>query len=279
MNILRKIFRVCYSIWQDHKQKISWKRQYCRCIEEELVESSHQSIDDLQIKNILILCPHADDEWIGCSSLISSDRYQVDVLYYSLYGYNQSEENKAIRDQEIRKCSTDHHFSLLTSSDITQILKDLLVSNKYDAVFSPSPIDWHWEHRYVFDTLVEVYTNLKASTRIFCYFISVPHVDAEGIYLSYFGEKEQRMKWLFFDQNYASQKMPIMRYMLQERLNVSESKKYAAEIFQELSDQRLRKIYNYIHQDHVVGFLNSLSKEINNIYQIRKICKHLRDEG
>ena len=87
------------------------------------------------------------------------------------------------------------------------------------------------------------------------------------------------MKWLFFDQNYASQKMPNMRYMLQERLNVSESKKYAAEIFQELSDQRLRKIYNYIHQDHVVGFLNSLSKEINNIYQIRKICKHLRDEG
>ena len=280
MNILRKIFRFCFALWQNNRQKICWKRQYVKCLQEELVATSHHSFEELSIKNILILCPHADDEWIGCSSLITSNRYKVDVLYYEFYGYDQSVENKTIRDHEIRKCSTIKNFSLHTSSDVSKMLEDLLLSNKYDAVFSPSPIDWHWEHRKVFDTLVNVFSGIRENIiiRIFLYFVSVPPSDDSRLFYYPLNKNGQIEKWAFFNQNYASQRMPNLRYMLQERLNVSGSKHYAAEVFLEISRYQIYKMHDFIHVESVRSVLDSLSKEIDNIYKIRKICKRLKYE-
>lgn len=68
-----------------------------------------------------------------------------------MYGYNQTNENKAIRDEEIKQCAEKWDFRLLDS--VQNTLEFLIISiqeRRYDMVFIPSPIDWHWEHRDVF---------------------------------------------------------------------------------------------------------------------------------
>lgn len=280
MNILKNFIRIYFSLWQNCKNKINWKRQYSKCVHEKLVQATDYRFENLKIKKILILCPHADDEWIGCSTLINSNEYSVDVLYYELYGYNRNTENIIIRDNEIKKCSRIKKYNLYTSSNVKQKLKDLLLSSQYDAVFSPSPIDWHWEHREVFGSLVTVLNCIKGyiDVKIFFYFISVPPCDSFRLYTHSLNKKAQIEKWTFFNNNYVSQKMPNLRYMLQERLNALNTEFYAAEVFQEISIEQVFKIDEYIHNQSVKIMLDSLSKDINDIYKIRKICKTLEYE-
>lgn len=280
MNILRVLFRKCFSIWQHTRQVISWKLQYSKCIKAGLVKGCHHSVQYFNLKKILILSPHADDEWIGCSSLITSGICEVDVLYYQLYGYNQSERNKSIRDHEILDCSKDNHYTLITSTNPSDKLKELLLSNNYDAVFSPSPIDWHWEHRYVFDTLAKVFSEIKdrLDINVFLYFISVPPIKYSNVYSSSYDKTYQVNKWSYFNKRYASQKMPNIRYKLQERLNAINSGQYAAELFEYLTEQKINELHKYIHLESSSSYLNTLSKEINDIYHIRQICKRLNHE-
>lgn len=278
MNLFRSLFRMCFALWQNYKQHYAWRRQFEQCIKEEIVEVSYKSFSELEVKKILILCPHADDEWIGCSSIISSSEYKTDVLYYNLYGYNQSIENKIVRDAEIKKCSLHYNFTLYSSNISENTIVKLLQSNCYDAVFVPSPIDWHWEHRLVFDNLVEgiLSLNSKINFQVFTYFISVPNIGSEEIYLSFLEIDKQKQKWKYFSENYISQNMPVLRYKLQERLNCAKCNNYAAEVFQKKSIKQILELYEYIHQEKNIYILNSLSKEITNIYGIRKQCKEFK---
>lgn len=280
MNILRTLLGKCFSIWQHTRQVLFWKLQYSKCIKEGLAQGPHQAIQDLNLKKILILCPHADDELIGCSTLITSELHKVDVLYYQLYGYNQCEKNKYTRDLEIQACSKDNHYTLITSTSPPDRLKELLLSGHYDAVFSPSPIDWHWEHRYVFDTLAKVFSEAKdrLNIKVFLYFISVPPIEYSNVYSSSYDKAYQANKWSYFNKCYASQKMPNYRYKLQERLNAINSGQYAAELFEHLTEKKIKELYKYIHLESSVSYLNTLSKEINDIYHIRQICKQLNHE-
>lgn len=282
MNVLRLLFRAGYARWQRCQLEKAWECQYKKC-REELASISllPKNLEELSLNRVLILCPHADDEWIGCCSVIDSGKYKVDVLYYRLYGYNKTEENKRVRDGEIAQCAADHGFTLLTSDCISETLKDLLLSRQYDAVFSPSPIDWHWEHRFVFNTLAEILSGSKTeiTARIFLYFISVPNSHENGLYISYLNKDEQRYKWEYFDKNYVSQKMPDKRYMLQEQLNANDDRvHHAAEVFQLLSIQQIEYLSRFIGKTENAIRLDLLKNEINDIYQIRMSSKMIYNE-
>lgn len=281
MNVLRLLFRAGYSRWQRYQQEKAWECQYKKC-KKELGSISLQpkTLEEFSLKRVLILCPHADDEWIGCSSVIDSGKYKVDVLYYRLYGYNKTEENKRVRDGEIAKCAADHKFTLLTSDCISETLKEMLLSRQYDAVFAPSPIDWHWEHRFVFNTLEEVLSgsNTEITARIFLYFISVPIFYEKGLYISYLDKDEQRNKWKYFDKNYISQKMPDKRYILQEQLNANDGVHHAAEVFLLLSIQQIECLSRFIGKKENAICLDLLKNEINDIFQIRTSSKMIYNE-
>lgn len=281
MNVLRLLYRTVYARWQRYKLEKAWEYQYKRC-REELITTSvpPTTLEDFSFKKVLILCPHADDEWIGCSSIIASGKYKVDVLYYQLYGYNKTEENKRVRDAEIAQCAVDHGFTLLTTERITETLRELVMSRQYDAVFVPSPIDWHWEHRFVFNTIAEIVLDLdtEISTQIFLYFISVPNNHENGVCISYLDKDMQHHKWDYFDKNYVSQKMPDKRYMLQEQLNVTDGTHHAAEVFQLLNKQQIECLSRFIGKTENTVRLDSLKNEINDIFRIRMYSKQIYHE-
>lgn len=278
MSFARQLFRICFAKWQYLMQTIAWSKQFRKCQQDTCFAKCVLPIDQLSFNRVLILCPHADDEWIGCSSIIKSCK--VDVLYYRLYGYNTNDDNRLVRDNEITQCSCDNDFAIFTSDSIINTLSELLSKNQYDAIFAPSPIDWHWEHRYVFDTLVEALSTVLdgKERQVFLYHISVPCVGADGIYAAYFDENVQRLKWRYFDSNYVSQKMPDKRYKLQERLNAMNSGYYAAELFKRVSPQELLRLSRFIHSSNHIDFLNSLKNMINDIYSIRTFVERLNYE-
>lgn len=281
MNVLRLLYRTVYARWQRCKLEKAWEYQYKKCREELITTSVPPStLEDFSFKKVLILCPHADDEWIGCSSVIGSRKYNVDVLYYQMYGYNKTEENKRVRDAEIAQCAFDHGFTLLTSERTSETLRELVLSRQYDAVFVPSPIDWHWEHRFVFNTLAEIVSDhdIEISTQIFLYFISVPYTHEKGVCISYLDKDMQRHKWDYFDQNYVSQKMPDKRYMLQEQLNVTDGIHHAAEVFKLLNKQQIEYLSMFIHKTENTVRLDSLKNEINDIFRIRTYSKQIYHE-
>lgn len=279
MSFLRRVFRICYSKWQYLMQIKAWGQQYQKCLRESYFAKQVLPLEQLSLNKVLILCPHADDEWIGCSSIIKTCK-TVDVLYYRLYGYNTNEDNRLVRDQEIKQCSCDNHFTLITSDCIDSTLSELLAKNQYDAIIAPSPIDWHWEHRYVFDTLVEALSTISfpVEYQVLLYHISVPCVESNEVYASYLDENVQIYKWRYFDSNYVSQKMPDKRYMLQERLNAINTGYYAAELYKKISTQELLMLSRYIHNSNSIEFLDSLKSKINNIYSIRKVGEQLNYE-
>lgn len=275
MNILRQLFRIIFSKGQYLMQTVAWSKQYKKCLQGACYAKDLLPIEQLSLNKVLILCPHADDEWIGCSSIIKTCK--ADVLYSRLYGYNTNEDNRLTRDKEITQCSCDNNFTLITSDCINTTLSEMLSKNQYDAIFAPSPIDWHWEHRYVFDTLVEALSTVPDCVRnqIFLYHISVPCVDSDGIYAAFMDNNAQKQKWSYFDLNYVSQKMPDKRYKLQERLNASNSGYCSSELFKKVTTQELLILSRYIHNNSNIEFLNSLKLIINDIYSIRSVLGQL----
>ena len=68
------------------KNKILW----CFCkikskLSNKKIIDSELIIPDSDLKNILILAPHADDEWIGCSQVISKAEESTGY-YYNFLG-------------------------------------------------------------------------------------------------------------------------------------------------------------------------------------------------
>ena len=141
------------------KNKILWcfceiksKLSNKKIIDPELI------IPDSDLKNILILAPHADDEWVGCSQIIRKSK-KTSVYYFNFLGNNYNEQNKKIRLNEINNVSQNKNFELYVSSDSNDFsdLKTLLSEKKFSTIFIPFPIDWHPEHikvnKIIFDIL------------------------------------------------------------------------------------------------------------------------------
>ncbi|WP_313027269.1 hypothetical protein [Soonwooa sp.] len=99
------------------KNKILW----CFCeikskLSNKKIIDSELILPHVDLKNILILAPHADDEWIGCSQVISKAEEST-VYYYNFLGKNYHQENETIRQNEIRNVSKKTGFKLIVSTN------------------------------------------------------------------------------------------------------------------------------------------------------------------
>lgn len=235
MNFIKNI--VIYLL---HIRKIiRWYSQYFKCKRNGLFYKSLPELSWSDIGNALIIAPHSDDEWIGSYTVLTNIT-SPDVFYCCYYGNDYSKDNKSIRDKEIKECANKNNYNLYcaTKNDRDASLAELL-SHGYKSIFIPSPFDWHPEHRAVFRLVFEILQTMKSKPVVYYYQISVPHKNYQSLYISGMSRIQQNNKWVVFQSIYKSQKMPVLRYKLQEKLNAGFTDFYAAEIFVKPSHQEL----------------------------------------
>lgn len=263
--LLRKVYRLRY--------KIRWFFQFRKTIREGYYHKVQEKLPIENLYRTLVIAPHSDDEWIGASSIIQNSKV-VDVLYMEFYGDNYSKSNIITRRREICNSSILNKFNLVSinsanrKGDLIRVLQ-----KQYTSIFIPSYVDWHSEHRETFKIFTEVYMLLRPQLKstIYLYNISVPQLNnPKYIKMMPMTKKEQFYKWDMFSRIYLSQDMPIFRYKLQERINAYYVKRYASELFVEMSEEMLKEGLNVV-EDAIKNFeLDTYKNKINNIFSIRK---------
>ena len=230
-------------------------------------------------EKIVVLVPHADDEWIGPYSVIRQRPPKLHVVYFNLFGDNYSDGNIYIRNSEIKASSEYWGFMLVANHtyDVKSLCEELQDA-KY--CFLPSPYDWHEEHRKVFRTFVEAYNKLKDEQKnrleAYYYCVSVPHPKSLSLFYIPLNKGEVDEKWNQFSKIYHSQAfMPSLRYKLQMRLVPSEVG-YAAQTFIQANIDRLFKDYEFVNTPNVVQELANLKNHINNIVASRRMLEQIK---
>lgn len=230
---------------------------------------------------ILILVPHSDDEWIGCSKIISSHK-KVDVYYFNFLGKNYTENNKIIRLNELQALKKIFSFNLFISGsyDSYEDLKALLLKNKYTHIFIPSFFDWHPEHikvNKIFNTCIND-INLDVFPQLFFYPITVPLPDQLNIFYSVMDKAYIKLKKNTFNLIYKSQKnIPCRRSCIQSRISAKGLKYHAIETYGKISLVNWNKIMLFIedHQQHIASLF---IQNIDHLISIRKISNSIYNE-
>lgn len=142
-------------------------------------------------KNVLVLCPHPDDEAIGCGGtikLLTLKGTQVDVLFFtdgeSATGANIPSSQKMEMAQRREKESEKARDLLGVRSlyrlhakdgelhrdyQLTKKLHEFFTRQTYDAVFCPWELDGHSDHRASFQAFKKVLQTMKTEPEIWFY--------------------------------------------------------------------------------------------------------------
>jgi len=217
----------------------------------------------------LILIPHADDELIGCYSLLRDHGNDVMGYYFGLTGGNIDCTNVLTRKEEI--CSvfkyygkTLIHGHLNYSDDIASIIEERHIHN----IFVPNIIDWHTEHLEVNSTLVNVLKRVDSEVSIWLYKTSTP-LDISRISNVYqMSKRDVSDKWSLFRRYYRSQSnLPIERYECYERIYGKIYHCYACEPFIRLTRLQYLEYYESIDKAQ----LSKLERHVNNINYLWKV--------
>jgi hypothetical protein len=257
-----------------------WHRQYRQAKWRGLFYRGIKPLPQSDLERVLILAPHADDEWIGASTIIRKSR-QADVLYLEFYGDDYSPANVKTRQGEIVTSSVINCFTLYSTLDEDRGGKMAqLLLNGYTAVFVPSFNDWHPEHRETFGLFAKAYFSVKdkIDSKVYLYNVSVPHLNhPKSLRMMPMCSREQNYKWRIFDEVYASQYMPDHRYELQERLDAYKTRFFSAELFEAMTEESISNGVKLLADRAFVDKLNGYKAEINDILRVREHVFEMKD--
>lgn len=214
-----------------HFRQIVWKRQLRDLSKEHYIVSSKTNAYKIGTP-ILIIAPHADDELIGCHQLMVSHPSNTTVFYCGFLGSNLSDDNRKIREDEIRAYADLQHYQLVISTleSIHCDLKSVIIELQPSMIFVPSFIDWHPEHRQVNLLLSEVIKEINYNCIIGWYHVSLPIPASIVNSISFMKEDDHKNKWLAMSKCYPSQlHMDIKRFKFIEK-QVSDNS-FAAETY------------------------------------------------
>ena len=124
-------------------------------------------------KKAIILIPHADDEWVGCSSLVMNGS---DILLYDMdmNGGDDKVLHEA-RYNELSKISTLYKKPLLKIGlNKSLSLIETITKEKPQMICVPFFFDWHPEHIEVMGMLRLALLNLEYDVDIAMYQVSMP---------------------------------------------------------------------------------------------------------
>lgn len=235
-------------------------------------------IPNNDLDHTLILVPHADDEWIGCSQVIKQSK-KCTLYYFNFLGNHYNPENEKIRLNELKQLQALYGFTLVISEsrDNHEDLKQLLQNNQFSSIYAPSPIDWHPEHVLVNEiSLPLIKTCTPQYKALYFYHISVPHPQQMPVKFLPLSKKDAKEKINTFDNIYPSQKnVPIRRMIIQNKLSTKKSSYYALEIFAILPVEDWEKLLAFVKQNyepqikplmHMLDFVIKTRNAVNEIY-------------
>lgn len=252
-------------------QGYRWKRSICnRTIM--LADASELGLEN---DRILIIAPHADDELIGCYSIISRYTDNVHVCCCSLTGSNSSVNNKNTREHEFTEfCKAlKVNYSILQGR-LDKSMEELLLSYKPTVVFLPSFIDWHDEHRLVDKILEDILKKILSPPQVIWYQVSVPiSIKAINSYML-LGREKQKLKWKLFGTFYQSQNhLNTRRFSFLEKHTIRSE---IAEVFCITTKEQRNSL---IEREYLIEEKkDALKKEINNLSFVIQIADELYKE-
>lgn len=222
-------------------------------------------------KRILIMVPHADDEWIGCSQLLKHKKYDVTLCYMNMLG---GDTEKVLRERylELNRISKQNGLSLISidgnRKDKIKKLKEYIQEKSYYYIGVPSYYDWHEEHFDVMNILRIALDELGLSNiEILMYQVSVPMCEDMITNCIEMTKYDQENKWDTFREIYKTQEyIPVERFKYNEYINGGIANYYAAEVYSCMS-------YNkWIHHLDKVLLDKELRIDIkNNFTKLSKI--------
>ncbi|MBE6965540.1 MAG: hypothetical protein E7441_05845 [Ruminococcaceae bacterium] len=229
---MKKFLLFFYRIYKRAKFNIQWRID----IKEEgwKIKKEDVSISELPKGKKLVLIPHSDDEWIGCSSLLKRDD---DVILCNMdMDGNDDESTHRRRFDEMRTVADTYKRKLITSGgDKVIFVKKVLAEEKPEFVMLPFFVDWHEEHIAVMDILEKALSGIEINhkLKIAMYQVSLPILIPHVTHCVKMDKKELTQKWKLFKKYYESQKkiIPIGRYKANERINGAYANSYACEVF------------------------------------------------
>lgn len=221
----------------------------------------------------LILLPHVDDEWIGCSQIINN--YPNVVLCDMDMPGGDSQYIHKKRKEELKKlCDTKRISSILLDNNKVGKLTEIIKETGCSEIFLPYLVDWHPEHLKVHDIVASVLENIDSEINIVMYQVSVPISDNHINLVMPMDKQAVKNKWTLFGYFYPSQKyLPSQRFLLQERINGAYADSYAAEVYCIKSKNEWLSAKN----SFVLSFnkRKSIVSSLNHIYKLRNIVKSI----
>lgn len=182
-------------------------------------------------KKTVILIPHADDEWVGCSSLVKNGS---DILLYDMdmNGGDDKVLHEA-RYNELSKISTLYNKPLLKVGLSRPLsLIEIIKKEKPQMICVPFFFDWHPEHIEVMGILRQALLNLEYDVDIAMYQVSMPIPRNCITHINPMSKIEWKRKWKTFEKIYKSQTgIPYKRFAMNERVNGAVCESYAGEAF------------------------------------------------
>lgn len=226
-------------------QQLRWFLDYYTCKYRIKKKRDLQTITN---ERIVILMPHSDDEWIGCSQILVNNHENAIVIDMNMNG-GDDEQLHLRRRNEAEIVAKEHDYKLYTLNDFNRFsdLSELLEKLKPSCVFLPSFIDWHTEHIEVMRLFFEAAITIGYAGRVGQYQVSVPipefMINAGGVMT-----KEQlKRKWDCFFKYYQTQIMiPAKRFLINERLNGAIYEKYAIEAYSITTFEYWKKLYSVL---------------------------------
>ena len=182
-------------------------------------------------KKTIVLIPHADDEWVGCSSLVKNGS---DIILYDM-DMNGGDDRvlHEARFNELLKISTLYNKPLLKvglSKDLSLI--ETIKIEKPQMICVPFFFDWHPEHIEVMGILRRALFNLEYDVDIAMYQVSMPIPRNCITHINPMSKIDWKRKWKTFEEIYKSQTgIPYKRFAINERVNGAVCESYAGESF------------------------------------------------
>lgn len=258
-----------------NKLKINFSWIYDTMVERtrNLVLESPRMLPDCKT---LILAPHSDDEWIGCSQIIQGNT-EVLICNMDMPG-GDSESLHAIRYKEMLSLSTrfNRRVETVASDKRAEGLLDVIKSYRPEVVFLPFFTDWHEEHIAVMKTLESVAEFLDG-IQIGMYPVSLPLGPRYITHYRPLGKRELEFKWKTFKTVYRTQAhaLPWRRFAANERINGAFFKTYAAEVY---SVMPVEEWLRCLRSKTLTGQQKRVLKDnLNSISRVRRMLSHFAE--
>lgn len=264
IGILRKLhLKLCFLIrrtrWSMQAQKV--RRKITR-IEQIITFDTN--------KKVMIILPHSDDEWIGCSQIIKN--WNNVILCNTDMQGGDDESMHIRRREELRNTGLKYNRPLILTS--VNDLATTINTEKPDAICIPYYIDWHDEHIAVLKAIYESINDLDVDISVVSYQVSVPMTEKMVNFVIPMSKKEHKNKWKYFKNNYKTQTIiPYQRFAYNETINSAMTGNYAVEAYRVLNIKEWGSefIKYYLSKEESVELIMNL----NDLCDIREVTKRI----